>query len=98
MGRNEKQEPENVSQIWGLVSPPNGKAVNKVGFAAQCWEMMGLEKPDVVGKGVPHITFHKGRWAGRRGLIQLSGVPRTPSSPTGRTLGFAICHSSENPE
>lgn len=34
MGLNEKQEPENVSQIWGLVSPPNGKAVNKVGFAS----------------------------------------------------------------
>jgi len=24
----------NVSQIWALLSPPNVKAVNKVGFAA----------------------------------------------------------------
>lgn len=35
---------------------------------------------------------------GWRGLIQLSGVPRTPSPPPGRTLGFGICHPTENPE
>lgn len=78
MGWNEKQEPANVSQIWGLVSPPSGKAANKVGSATQCWEMMGLETRCWEKGAAAHHISHVCR---QRKVCREQGGSSSPGHP-----------------
>lgn len=64
----------NVSQIWALLSPPNVKAVNKVGFAAQ-WELLGN---DGLGKQMSQegaATHHILRVCNQRSMCRGKDSP-----------------------